>query len=292
MKTHRAARLVVGTCNTHKGAALRAGVLPWLFEHAPRVDVWALQEVPDVDDLQVALRQSGQAGEWWIVPGWDVPGRGLPYFLVRRDRFKIIWAAAPDISHGSRHDRRRTTASLRHQITDRVVSVADVHPDPLGRGFVRGNRAARRRHEHQVQAHANWLRAAPVDAVAIAAGDFNEQLDELVQRVGGQVADLQRKLGARTPRAAALLQRVPLAGRTATARMRRARLVPSWPQQGRRFDNDVRLDDVFFRPDPHVALRYRRVLDPPARFDLDHSVVVCGYLVAPVGRALPAPRPL
>lgn len=286
---HRAARLVIGTFNTHKGAALRAGALPWLFEHAPRVLVWALQEVPDLDDLQGALRRSNQANEWMIVPGWAIPGRGLPYFLVRRDRFKIMWADAPDISHGSRHDRRRTTAQLRDQITGRVVSLCDVHPDPLGRGFQDSNRAARKRHSKQVQAHADWIRWAPAEAVAIAIGDWNERLGERVQIVGGQVAALQRKLGHRAPLVRKALERTPLAARTATARMRRAGLVPSWSQPGRRVDAEVRLDDAFFRPDPYVALRYRRVLEPPARFHLDHPVVVCGYLVAPIGRHLPSP---
>lgn len=254
-------RLAVGTYNTRLGWALEDGALTWLMIRCPRVSIWVLSEVPSIDALRRALRRTGQARRWRIVPAFG-GRRGLTYVLVRRRRYDVVKVKARRTSFGSRHNRRALTVTLDDRRSGRHVIVGAFHPDPLGLGFEGASRGARNLHVAQVQASVDDLADAAADVIArgdtepvlIAAGDFNERLGEPVQ---------QRTAAGR------------LADKTASAQLRRIGLDPSYATTPRG-DRHVHLDDVFTK---RVDVRRRRVLTPPGRGD-HPAVVTSGHVQA------------
>lgn len=247
--SYRDADLVAITYNTHMGMAL-SDIL-WLLRRMPRTSLIFLQEVPNIHVLRSWMREHGLLEDWRIVPGHQKDGeRGLPFILAKRRRYRLLYAAAPRISFGSKHDRARTTAILRDTRTGRLLYLGDVHPDPLGQGFVKAHRGARRIHEAQVNEYVEWFRDAPEDAVLIAAGDFNESLDDPIQSKSDR-----------------------LGRRTATQRFATVGLEPAWRATGsKQVSRSVRLDDFFIGADPFARLKRRQVLDPPSPHG-DHPAV-------------------
>lgn len=246
---HRDADLIAITYNTHMGRAY-SDVL-WLLRRHRRASLIYLQEVPNIQHLRQWMRANGLLETFRIAPGYQTPGeRGLPFILVRRSRFSVVTAVSPRISFGSRHDRARTSVVLTDRVTGRECWLADIHPDPLGEGFVNANRGARKTHEAQIQAHVDWLIQAPADAVVLAGGDFNESLDDSVQGADSR-----------------------LGRRTATARLRGAGLKPAWTAQGEQISRSVHLDDFFVGADPFVKIKRRVLVDPPSP-EGDHPAVV------------------
>lgn len=262
-------RLVVGTYNTHLGLALLGddgGDLGWLLRRHPHLALLALQEVPSRRHVVRALRRAGLRRQWRVLSP-PRERRGHPHILVRRRRFDVLRVEAPWMP--SRFARARTTAVLRDRRSGRYVGAANVHVDPLGLGFIRANRFARRVHEAQVATHAAWLRSwswldkkglrtatlAALEAVLIALGDFNEQLGQAPQH------DTTR-----------------LGRRTATQRMARAGLEPAH-RLTHRGSREVRLDDVFVRDDEHVQVLNRRMVQTPSP-DANHYAVIATLAIA------------
>lgn len=237
----------VGTWNTHVSHALRQGGLEWLLEHAPGVKLWCLQEVESPRDVTDALRRARVLGDWELAPARGYSRRGgMPYVLAHRSRFRVL-SQRHRALRPANYPRALLDVLLEDIRAQRMWGVSSVHVDPLGRGFVRANRMARKWHERQVQANATLAASRPGDWVSVAAGDWNEHLGQLGAIKG------------------------PLARRHALARMAAAGLAPSYRQvhpPGR-----VDLDDVFLRMDPFVRVHWRRMLTPPQRGN-DHNAVI------------------
>lgn len=243
----RGVDLVAGTFNTHLGAGLHNGGLGWLLEQHPRLALLALQEVPQRRDIVEALEAAGARRRWAIL-GPDDDRRGLPFLLVRRDRFRFLGPAHSRRLEPARMARNLTEVGLLDKLTGRAVYASSVHVDPLGAGFEDANPTARLMHERQVQAYADRAGSHGPDDVVIYAGDLNERLDEL------------RLLPAE------------LRERHALARFRGAGVRPAF-QLTRLGSREVTLDDVLVRPRPFVHVRRRRVVEVP-RPNLDHRAVI------------------
>lgn len=262
MPDQRWVDLRVGTWNTHASIALRQGGLGWLLDEAPGVAVWCLQEVRDRHHLEDALIREDARRDWTICPVLDEHGRadglrydvdgGLPYVLARRRRFRFVEQQAANITFGSKHERRALQVRLEDRRTGRLVVVDDVHVDPLGNGFEAAHPTARRRHEKQVAVHVDQVDEAPVGAVTIAAGDFNESLGA---DIDGHLHD-----------------------RTTVARMADVGARPAF-QLTRAGDRGVHLDDVFVRHAPFVRVANRRVVTPPQPGN-DHRAVIARLQIA------------
>lgn len=243
------AALVWGTWNCHVSQALHSGGLGWLLEAAPRVHVWSLQEVKRVHHLRAALREAGALRDWTIIPGRYARNGAMPYLLVRnRRRFEVERVTRRRLEPAA-YPRTMLSAIIHDNRTNRPIWGQSLHVDPLGRGFLRANPRARRRHEQQVQAFADVFGDAPPQAVSVSGGDFNERL----------------RLG---PKA----MRPDLWERSARGRFEAEGGFPGF-RLTRRGSRWVDLDDVFVRDDDYVRVVNRRVLEPPVRGN-DHRAVV------------------
>lgn len=227
--------LRVLTFNTHVGLAVTAGALNWLLKQIAFPHLVFLQEVKP--------RAVKRLGRIYPTRNWGHVKRGTQYTVYKKSRFTLLWVDNEVITFGEKHRRDRLVLGLYDKRANRLVVACNAHTAPMGKGLVGANARQRRIHMEQTQAYADRMAQVPEGAVAIAGGDWNEDLDL-------EYTDLKWHR------------------RSALGRLGRAGMVPVY----KLLNGWVRFDDIFLRPERYIRPKKRRVVHVPFKV-VDHKAI-------------------
>lgn len=180
--------LGVLTWNVRIGLGFTFATWEWVLKNLPRLHVVFLQECRDFDKIQRIM-----GDDWLVFPGHRVDKGGCAV-AVRLGRFEVLKRTHQRIV-SRKHQRDIVALDVHCKRTGRRAMLGSLHVDPLGEGFIKANRMARRLHIRQMRAWASfvhsWFRVFD-GGFAIVGGDVNEQMGnehEVAKRLPRHVDD-------------------------------------------------------------------------------------------------------